>query len=631
MKTSLELRQKFVEFWTSKERSTREIPNVSLVPNVDSTLLFVNSGMFPLAPYLSGQKHPLGTRLCNFQRCLRPKYEEVLEVGDNRHTIFFEMMGNWSLGDFDKTKQIPWILELYVKYFDIDPTRLYVTVWGGDEKIPRDDIAIQTWKKEFLKYGIEADFSEDITMIPSSLEKGKEHKYRIFPYGRGKNWWQRGEARGELGGPSSEIFYDLGQIEITQDQYHINDDSGRFVEIGNNVFMEYFLDDQMKWQPLAQKNIDFGGGFERAAMCVQGKRDIFETDLFSSILNKISEISGKEYKTDNKNNQYTSFFRVIADHIRASTFIIADGITPSSKDQGYILRKFLRRMVRFGKKLNIENNFGTELAKIVIQEMSPAYPYLLEQSQKIYSTIEEEENKFRKTLGNGLKEIEKLKKKTVLIDGSVAFHIYETYGFPMELTLEEFDLDAKRTEDLISDFKSSAKIHQEKSRIGAMDKFKGGLADKSVEVTKLHTTHHILLKALQKILDPSIKQKGSNITGERLRIDFNYNERLNPEEIIKIENFVNEIIQKDNMVERIEMPKNEAEKIGAEMEFGQKYPDTVSIYRISNHAGDIISMEFCGGPHVKSTLEISEGSKVFKIISQESIGSGTKRIKAKLI
>jgi alanyl-tRNA synthetase len=631
MKTSLELRQKFVEFWTSKERDTREIPNVSLVPNVDSTLLFVNSGMFPLAPYLAGQKHPLGTRLCNFQRCLRPKYEEVLEVGDNRHTIFFEMMGNWSLGDFDKTKQIPWILELYVKYFGIDPTRLYVSVWGGDEKIPRDNVAINSWKEEFLKYGVEADFSEDITNIPSTLEDGKDHKFRIFPYGRGKNWWQRGEARGELGGPSSEIFYDLGQIEIQQNQYHINDDSGRFVEIGNNVFMEYFLDDELKWQPLAQKNIDFGGGFERAAMCVQNKRDIFETDLFDSILKKIGEISGKEYKTNSKNNQYTSFFRVIADHIRASTFIIADGITPSSKDQGYILRKFLRRMVRFGKKLNIENNFGTELAKIVVQEMSPAYPYLLEQSQKIYSTIEEEENKFRKTLGNGLKEIEKLKKKGTLIDGSVAFHIYETYGFPMELTLEEFDLDAKKTEDLISDFKSSAKIHQEKSRIGAMDKFKGGLADKSVEVTKLHTTHHILLKALQKILDPSIKQRGSNITGERLRIDFNYNERLTPEEIVRIENFVNEVIQKDNTVEHIEMPKSEAEKIGAEMEFGQKYPDTVSIYKITDSAGNIISMEFCGGPHVKSTLEISEGSKSFKIISQESIGSGLKRIKAKLI
>ena len=631
MKTSLELRQKFIDFWTNKERDTKEIPNVSLVPNIDSTLLFVNSGMFPLAPYLAGQKHPLGKRLCNFQRCLRPKYEEVLEVGDNRHTIFFEMMGNWSLGDFDKTKQIPWILELYVKYFGIDPTRLYVSVWEGDEKIPRDDVAINTWKEEFLKYGIQAEFSKDITKIPSNLEDGKTHQYRIFPYGKGKNWWQRGEARGELGGPSSEIFYDLGQIEIKQDTYHINDDSGRFVEIGNNVFMEYFLDDNLKWQSLVQKNIDFGGGFERTAMCVQNKRDIFETDLFESILKKIESISNKEYKTNSRNNEYTSCFRVIADHIRASTFIIADGIIPSNKDQGYILRKFLRRMVRFGKKLDIERNFGIELAKVVIQEMSPAYPYLIEQCEKIYSTIEEEENKFRKTLSNGLKEIDKLKNKNVQIDGTVAFHIYETYGFPMELTLEEFNLDAKKTEELITDFKSSAKIHQEKSRIGAMGKFKGGLADQSVEVTKLHTTHHILLKALQQLLNPNIKQKGSNITGERLRIDFNYNDKISEEDIQKIETFVNKIIYQDNKVEHIEMLKEEAEKIGAQMEFGQIYPDTVSIYKIHDSNGNIISMEFCGGPHVNSTIDISEGSKKFKIISQENIGSGLRRLKAKLI
>jgi alanyl-tRNA synthetase len=288
-------------------------------------------------------------------------------------------------------------------------------------------------------------------------------------------------------------------------------------------------------------------------------------------------------------------------------------------------------MVRFGKKLDIDINFGTELAKVVVKEMSPAYPYLLEHCEKIYSTIEDEENKFRKTLGNGLKEIEKFKKKNTEIDGSIAFYIYETYGFPMELTLEEFDLDAKRTEALINDFKSSAKKHQEKSRFGAMGKFKGGLADQSIEVIKLHTTHHILLKGLQNILGKDIKQRGSNITGERLRIDFNYNDKISQEDIYKIETFVNKIISKDNRVEHIEMPKNEAEELGAEMEFGQKYPDMVSIYKISDKDENIISMEFCGGPHVNSTLEISAGSKKFKIISQENIGSGLRRLKAKLI
>jgi len=370
MFSSSEIRRIFFDFWTSKERGSKEIPNVSLVPNNDSTLLFVNCGMFPLVPYLTGQKHPKGTRLCNFQRCLRPKYEEVLEVGDNRHTILFEMMGNWSLGDFDKTQQIPWVLELLVKHLKIDPSRLYVTVWAGDQKVPRDDVAIKTWQTEFAKYGIQAEFSEDIYRIPKNLEEGKNHKYRIFPYGKGKNWWQRGETRGELGGPSSEIFYDMNDIEKEQDQYHINDDSGRFVEIGNNVFMEYYLNNDLVWENLKQKNIDFGGGFERFVMCLQNKHDIFETDIFDTILEKIALLSGKHYKDGTHNNEFTSAFRVIADHIRASTMIIADGIIPSNKDQGYILRRFIRRMVRFGKKIGIENNFGAIIAEEAIKKMS---------------------------------------------------------------------------------------------------------------------------------------------------------------------------------------------------------------------------------------------------------------------
>jgi alanyl-tRNA synthetase len=628
--TSSEIRDIYNTFWTTGDRAHVKIPNISLVPNVDSTLLFVNSGMFPIAPYLSGQKHPEGKRLFNIQRCLRPKYEEVLEVGDNRHTILFEMLGNWSLGDYDKTKQIPWIMELYVKYFHLDPTRIYVTVWAGDEKIPRDDIAIDLWKDTFKKYGINAEFSQDIYNIPSNLETGKIHKLRIFPYGRGKNWWQRGEAAGELGGPSSEVFYDMGNIEKEQDKYHVNDDSGRFVEIGNNVFMEYFLDKNMIWQPLEQKNIDFGGGFERTLMCLQDKHDIFETDIFDTILNKISELSSKHYKTEGKNNEFTSAFRVIADHARAATFIIADGILPSNKDQGYILRKFIRRMVRFGKKIGIENNFGSILALEVINKMSPAYPYLIENKEKIISAITSEEEKFRKTLSNGLKEIEKLIQKKTIINGELAFHIYETYGFPMELTLEEFNIGFEESEKIISNFKASAKKHQEQSRIGAEHKFKGGLADQSEEVTKLHTAHHILLKALQTILSPDIKQKGSNITGERLRIDFNYPEKISAEQISQIELFVNDVINKNYPVVRIEMPKKEAEKIGAQMEFGQIYPDLVSVYEIKNKSNEIISLEFCGGPHVSKTGLIGEKNRKFKIIKQENIGSGTRRIKANL-
>ena len=625
------IKKKYYDFWKSAPRNSKEIPNVSLVPNNDSTLLFVNSGMFPLAAYLAGEKHPLGTRLFNFQRSLRPMYEEILEIGDNRHTILFEMMGDWSLGDFDKTSQIPWILELFVDHFGIDPKRLYVSVFGGDENVPRDDEAIESWKKAFKKYGMDAEFNEDVTQIPENLEAGKTHKFRIFPYNKKKNWWQRGQAPGELGGPCSEIFYDVGQIEKPDTMYHINDDSGRFVEIGNNVFMEFSLDENLKWQPLKQKNIDFGGGFERIVMCLQNKRDIFETDLFSGILKKIGEISGKAYKDNGESNENTSAFRVIADHARASAFIIADGIKPSNKDQGYILRRFIRRMVRFGKRLGIEGNFAGKIADAVVERFKTTYPMLEESRAHIVQTMEQEENAFRKTLVNGLKEIEKLKKSGVEIDGKVAFNLYETFGFPIEMALEELELTPEKTETVMVEFKKVEAEHKALSRAGAAQKFKGGLADQSTEVIKLHTTHHLLLKALQTIVDPSIKQRGSNITGERLRIDFNHNAKLDPNQVEKLEAFVNSAIKNSYKVERLDMPKAEAEKLGAEMEFGQKYPDIVSVYQISNNEGEVISREFCGGPHVKNTSEIGEGEKRFKIVEQENIGGGLRRIKGKLI
>jgi alanyl-tRNA synthetase len=626
------IRKKYHEFWSSSPRNHKEVPNVSLVPNIDSTLLFVNSGMFPLAPYLAGQQHPLGKRLYNLQRCLRPKYEEVLEVGDNRHSIMFEMMGNWSLGDFDKTSQIPWIMELYIKHFGFDPNRIYVSVWGGDEKIPRDDLAIKTWIETYAKYGIEAEFSENIYDVPLNLEAGKNHKARIFPYPKSKNWWQRGEAVGELGGPSSEIFFDMGQPENEQAQYHINDDSGRFVEIGNNVFMEYYLDKQLAWQPLEQKNIDFGGGFERAVMCLAGVRDIFETDLFLPIIEKVSELSSLPYKQDDgKNNEHTSAFRVVADHARASVFILADGVRPSNKDQGYILRRFIRRMIRFGKKLNLEKNFTSEIAQIVIERMKEIYPHLEQNRDQIIELINAEENNFRKTLSNGLKEIEKFRNKQEPLDGKKAFYFYETYGYPIEMTIEEFSLSEEESERVLSEFKQEEEAHKALSRSGAEQKFKGGLADQSEEVIKLHTTHHLLLNALQKNVSSEIKQRGSNITGERLRIDFNYASKLTPEEIEAVEKSVNSSIEAGYEVERVEMKREEAEKIGAEMEFGQKYPDIVSIYFIKDKNGEVISKEFCGGPHVSNTREIGKGDKRFKIVSQENIGGGIRRIKAKLI
>lgn len=639
MLTSEQLREKFIEYWTSDPINCKEVPNVSLVPNNDPTLLFVNSGMFPINPYLAGQPHPLGDRLCNIQRCLRTPYDEMLEIGDNRHTLMFEMMGDWSLGAYTKKEQIPWIMKFWVEICGLDPNRLYVSVFAGDDVVGRDDEAIETWKEAFKSYGIDAEFSEDISNLPKPWdqqdgisEEAKNWKYRIFPFGKKKNWWQRAaDAPGELGGPTSEMFYDMGEIVQEEEVYNINDDSGRFIEIGNNVFMEYKFGEDHQWHELEKKNIDFGGGFERVLMITQNKSDIFETDVYEPILNKVAELSGKEYKSLGQENEYTAYFRILADHSRAATFIIADGVKPSNKDQGYILRRFIRRLVRFGLKLGIEDNFTKYLAEEVINKMNGGYAHLDDMKEVILEEIEKEEIKFRKTLNNGLREIQKLIEKGEKLNGELAFYVYETYGFPLELTLEEFGVDENEMEEIQDAFNEKNDAHRAQSRAGAEQKFKGGLADHSEEVTKLHTAHHLLLRALQIVLGDHVKQRGSNITGERLRIDFSHTEKLTPEQVEEVEKIVNEKIREELPVTRVELPKDEAESIGAEMEFGQKYPDMVSVYYIGDSLKAAFSKEFCGGPHVENTKVIGEGNKTFKIDKQESSGAGIRRIKAKLV
>jgi alanyl-tRNA synthetase len=633
MLTSREVRERFLKFWTEAPRSCGVVPNMSLVPNVDSTLLFVNSGMFPLVPYLGGQPHPLGKRLCNIQRCLRTNYEDMLEVGDNRHTLMFEMIGDWSLGDFTKEQQIPWIMELWVKVLGIDPSRLYVSVFAGDETAPRDDLAIETWKKVFREYGVEAEYSDDVHAVPPTIEQTKGWKYHIFPYNKKKNWWQRAEAPGELGGPTSEMFYDMGVVEREQDRYHINDDSGRFIEIGNNVFMEYRLSSEMKWEPLEQKNIDFGGGFERVCMIVQNKLDIFESDIYSPIIDRVAQLSGRSYKTDGADNADTAAFRVIADHGRAATFILADGVSPSNKDQGYILRRFIRRLARFGRKLGLEREFAREVASAVIDTLAHAYPHLEENRAVVLQKIHDEEVAFNQTLAKGLRELAKIQAQLEAgqsFSGEQAFFIYETYGFPLELTLDELKVGDAQAGVITQEFAAAEKKHRELSRAGAEQKFKGGLADQSRETTKLHTAHHLLLAAMQKVVDPGIRQKGSNITAERLRMDFNFDRKMTPEEIAKVEELVNEQIQESKPVLRVEMPREDAEALGAQMEFGAKYPDIVSVYFIGDQKS-WFSAEFCGGPHVSSTSELGEHSKRFKIQKQENVGAGIKRVKAALI
>ena len=598
MLSSEEIRKRYIDYWKSDPRNHIEIPNTSLIPNNDPSLLFVNSGMFPLVPYLLGQPHPLGTRLFNMQRCIRTK--DIDEVGDNRHCTLFEMVGNWSLGDFTKEEQIPWMFELYVKVFGLDVRRLYVSIWEGDDTVPQDDVAIKNWQKMFKKHGINARFSDNVTNIPKDVNEGNNWEYRIFPYGKESNWWSRGaKVEGEPGGPTTEIFYDLGTKERSQDKYHINDDSGRFIEIGNSVFMEYKLDKDLKWQPLKQKNIDYGGGFERIMIAVQNVNDVYETDLFIPYIKKCEELSGEKYESSIEITENVRNFRVVAEHSRAATFILADGVTPSNKDQGYILRRLIRRLVRHGIKLGIKNNFAKVMAQEVIDKMEKVYPHLKQNQDTILSEIDKEETNFKKTLQKGLKEIEQLLNSNQKIDGTKMFNLYETYGFPPEMTLEELDIGANEVEKLMNEFEVAVTQHKEKSRQGADQKFKGGLADTTEEITKLHTLHHLLLASLKKIVDPNIVQKGSNITAERLRLDFNFERKLTDDEVKQVETMVNDVIEKDLFVTRHEMPKDEAERLGAEMEFGQKYPDIVSVYIVSKSKAitdDRFSAEFCEVP-----------------------------------
>jgi len=632
MKSS-EIRLAFETFWNDNKNHAK-IENVSLIPVNDPTILFTNSGMFPLVPYLLGEKHPKGTRLFNFQRCLRTSYDELEEIGDNRHTLMFEMMGNWSLGDYFKEEQIPWIFTLYTKYFKLDPNKLFVSVFAGDDNAPRDTTSIALWQKEFKKVNIHAEVGPNTSHGSKATGPGVlidfNSDLRIFPYAGDANWWQRGDAPGELGGPDSEIFYDTGRAHDTKygKHCHINCDCGRFIEIGNNVFMQYKLDNNGAWKELVQKNIDFGGGFERIVMISQNKNDIFETDLFWPIIQKLEDLSGEKYISNNS-NETTKNFRIIADHIRGSVFILADGITPSNKDQGYILRSLIRRMIRKAKLLNLTNNFTIELAKVVIKTFKDAYPHLLTNQNTIINELEKEEIKFASTITKGIKELQKLTGKGITIDGKIAFNIYETYGFPIEMIIDEISdsMTKKEKESLFIDFDKAKESHRKNSRKGAEQKFKGGLLDSSTETTALHTTHHLLLAALQQVLGSHIKQKGSNITADRLRIDFSHNTKLTASEVEEVENIVNKMILANVDIVKQILPKSEAEKLGAQMEFGQKYGDMVNVYSIKNIDNDeYYSIEFCGGPHVSNTKEI-QALGLFKITKQKNIGSGLRRIK----
>lgn len=629
-----EIRSKYLEFF--KARGHAVVPSASLVPQNDPTTLFTGSGMQPILPYLLGEPHPQGTRIVDSQKSFRA--EDIEEVGDNRHTTFFEMLGNWSFGDYFKKEQLPWIFEFLTSEIGLDPNKLYVTAFIGDKQnaLPKDTESAEIWKQLFAAKGIDAK-AVDIGSEADGYHKGIGDA-RIFFYEAKKNWWSRAGIpekmpAGEPGGPDSEVFYDFGTPHDPEygENCHPNCDCGRFMEICNSVFMQYIKNADSSFSLLPKQNVDFGGGLERIAAAANQNPDVFRTDVFWDIVVLLEQFSNKRYDDP----AYKRSFRIIVDHIRAATFMLADGVRPSNTDRGYIVRRLLRRAAQHTMNLGFgdgqkEDSMLVRAAIIVIEKYKHAYPELSSEQtfELITSEIWKEEAQFSRTLASGMREFEK--RASDEISGEEAYTLFTTYGFPFEMTLEiarERSIPVDET-----GFKDAMKKHQELSRAGSEQKFKGGLADHSEATTRLHTAHHLLLKALQLVLGPSVKQRGSNITSERLRIDFSYGQKMTHEQLLEVESIVNSKISEALPVVRSTVPRDEAEKLGAEHEFGAKYPDMVSVYSVGPAGASAelpqfensFSIEFCGGPHVSNTRELG----TFKIQKEEAVASGVRRIKA---
>lgn len=579
---AIEIRNKYLNFF--KKHGHAVIPSASLIPENDPSVLFTTAGMQPLVPYLLGEKHPSGTRLTDYQKCLRTN--DIEEVGDNRHLTYFEMLGNWSLGDYFKEESIQMSFDFLTKELQIPVEKLSVTVFAGDEDCSRDEVAAECWKKSGILDG------------------------HIYYYGKDDNWWIAGEE-GPCG-PDTEMFYDTGKPACGPD-CQPSCDCGKYVEIWNNVFMEYFKSKDGKYSKLAQRNVDTGLGLERMTMLLQGKETPFDTELFKPVMDKLSELQ----KVDNIESR-----RIIAEHLRSSMMVISDGGRPSNVDRGYILRRLIRRMVRHMNKLQINLEEISTLIDINVENLKEMYPDLEKNQELIKNVIIEEKNKFVKTLAHGEKEFEKEMNKAkeqgkTKIDGKVVFKLYDTYGFPPEVT-SELAQENNMTVDM-KEFDELFKAHQEKSRMGSEQKFKGGLAEQNDTTIAYHTATHLLNAALKVVLGPETHQRGSNITVDRMRFDFNCDHKMTDEEKKQTEDLVNKWIQDAIPVTVEEMKKDEAVKSGAECMFIEKYPDVVTVYTIGN-----VSKELCGGPHVKNTSELGK----FKIKKEEASSAGVRRIKA---
>lgn len=644
-----EIRAKYLAYMEKHGHAV--IPATPLIPENDPTTLFTGSGMQPLIPYLMGETHPMGTRLVNSQKCFRA--EDIEEVGDNRHTTFFEMLGNWSLGDYFKNEQIEWMYRFLIDEIGLDPNKLYVSAFIGDvtNDVPKDTESAELWQELFKEKGVSFGTAE-MGSEEEGGARGMKEGERIFYYNAKKNWWSRSGVPekmpvGEIGGPDTEMFYDFGtpHDEKYGKHCHPNCDCGRFIEIGNNVFIQYIKTEDGSFKKLPKQNVDFGGGLERITAAVNGDPDVFTIDLLYTVITKIETLSGKAY-ADNKLP-----FRIIADHVRGAVFMISEGIYPSNTEQGYFTRRLLRRAVRYADVLGIPTGELKSLASSVIQMYKGQYPKIAEHESDIMDSVYGEEVQFRETLKKGLHQffrviktindvpVEKIKLINGVpienisdingvriknrISGDDAFELFTTFGFPIELTLE-IAAEKGLTVDTAR-FSERMQEHKEKSRAGAEHKFKGGLADNSEKVVMYHTVTHLLLAALRKELGDGVHQAGSNITSERLRFDFTYDEKVPDEILRKIELYVNAAIQNKASVHIETLNKTDAEKDPSiEGSFWNKYPDQVKVYTVKDSEGTIYSRELCGGPHVESTEQILG---TFKIVKEESSARGVRRIK----
>jgi len=620
-----EIRQKYLEFCQKNGHTV--IKRAPLILHNDPTTLFTGSGMQPLLPYLLGQDHPQGTKLADSQTCLRA--QDIEDVGDNRHTTFFEMLGNWSMGEYFKRQQIEWFFEFLTEIVGLDPQKIYVSCFIGDAQnnIPRDDEAAQIWQEVFAKKGIDAKIVE-----LDSAENGDKlgmQGGRIFFYNDKENWWSRGGGIdstpiGDPCGPDSEVFYDFGEQhhDVSFGQAHPASDSGRFMEIGNQVFMQYRRLDDGSFEPLARKNVDFGGGLERIAAAAIDSPDVFKISLLQPIIKKLESLSGEEYAT------HTASMRVIADHLRAAVFLAVDGCVPSNKEQGYVMRRLLRRAIRYSFDLGIEQNFLEEVVPVIADLYEADFPEVKENRESIIAVLVKEEKAFRQTLRKGLRQMQHYIDDG--LTGEELFMLYDTFGFPVELSTEEaYKQGIDLSENWRTEFDARMAEQRQRSKTARKGQFHGGLEGTEPIHLKYHTATHLLGAALRKVLNaPDLQQHGSNITSERLRFDFNH-DKLTPEEKQAVEDQVNAWIDADLPVSFAVYPTDEALKMGAIGAFGERYGDKVKVYSIGE-GDNAISFEVCGGPHVEHTGTLAEGGKRFKINKEESSSAGIRRIKAVL-